>query len=271
MTENKEIVVPKWPYTPWLKEIDHLDKKEYAKELQELSKPKYSVVNLTTAVDLEVKGLLRLPDKVRVVYVIDIDAPFLNTALEIAQANRKYNIQCTFNPRLYHFENNETNSFIKKIARIKGQEIGYQYEEVADFKGNIAQSRKAFKKNLSFINKKFKIKTLTAHGRTIEGYHTTDIFKFRGKFKPELWENLGLRQKAAFYYFLENIDGGVYYFNESTRMTSNEYVKTLRCFKPNDIVVMLHHSEYMHKGINHRANPTIYKGLDGVKHLFPKP
>ncbi|MFH1904457.1 MAG: hypothetical protein ABIK53_02885 [bacterium] len=267
---KEKIVVPKYPYRSFVKEVDFLDKKRYAKELQELSKKRYDVVNFTTAVDLDEKGEIRLNDKIRVVYIVDIDNPFLNTALEMAEMNNEYGIPCTFNPRLYHFEDDKMDSIIKKISHIPNQEIGYQYEEVADAKGNIKKAREAFGNNLEYVNTKYKIKTLMAHGRTGEGYHTGALFRDRSKYNPGLWEKFGLRHKADFYYFIKTINGGIYYFNESTRFQAEEYVETLKCFKPNNIAVMLHHSSYLHKGIKDRPNRKIFKGMDGVAHIFPE-
>jgi hypothetical protein len=271
MTFNSEqefIVVPKYPYRPWIHEIDVLDKARYRKELRELSKKRYDVVNFTTAVDLDAKGKLRIENKVRVIYIVDIDDPFVQTALSMAELNQEYGIPCTFNPRFYHFKDEELSMMINKISRLHDQEIGYQYEEVADCKSDISDARKVFRRHLKYLNTQHKIETLMAHGRSGEGYRTADLFKNQGRYKPELWKKYGLRAKADFYYFLENIQGGVYYFNESTRFQAEEYIETLKCFKPNDVVIMLHHSEYLHIGIKFRPNPVVYKGLDGVKHIF---
>jgi len=137
----EEISVPKHPYRPWIKEIDRLDKPRYLKELRELSKTKYSVVNFKTALELDVQKKLRLPDKIRVIYIVDIDDPIVFTALEMATLNADYGIECTFNPRLYHVEDGEMNAMIGKISLLAGQEIGYQYEELADCRGHVRLAR----------------------------------------------------------------------------------------------------------------------------------
>ncbi|MFH1477657.1 MAG: hypothetical protein ABIH24_09245 [Verrucomicrobiota bacterium] len=222
------------------------------------------------AVELDESNKLRLKDRVRVIYIVDIDSPFLNTALEMAILNVRYGIPCTFNPRLYQFEDDEMNAIIMKILRARKQEIGYQYEELADAKNDLAAARSAFADNIRYLSKNYTINTLMAHGRTGEGCHTADLFKDNDKYRPALWQRFGLRLKADFYYFITTIEGGIYYFNESTRFFAEEYVSTLQCLKPGDIAIMLHHSEYLRKGNRNRPNPKIFKGLDGVAFLFPK-
>jgi len=265
--DREFIIVPKYPYRPWIHEIDLLDIGRYRKELRELSKKRYDVVNFTTAVDLDAQGKLRVENKVRIIYIVDIDDPFVRTALTMAELNKEFGIPCTFNPRFYHFQDEELHAMIKKIGRLRGQEIGYQYEEVADCHSNINEARKTFRRRLKLLQAEHKIETLMAHGRSGEGYRTADLFKNQGQYDPGLWQKYGLRQKADFYYFLENVQGGVYYFNESTRFWAEEYIETLQCFKPGDVVIMLHHAEYLHKGIQFRTNPKVYKGLEGVKHI----
>lgn len=105
--DRELIVVPKYPYRPWIHEIDVLNKARYRKELRELSKKRYDVVNFTTAVDLDARGKLRTEKKVRVIYIVDIDDPFVQTALSMAELNQEYGIPCTFNPRFYHFKDEE--------------------------------------------------------------------------------------------------------------------------------------------------------------------
>jgi len=266
----EEISVPKHPYRPWIKEIDRLDKPRYLKELRELSKTKYSVVNFKTALELDVQKKLRLPDKIRVIYIVDIDDPFVFTALEMATLNADYGIECTFNPRLYHVEDGEMNAMIGNISLLAGQEIGYQYEELADCRGCVRLARKTFKENLGLMRSYYTIETLMAHGRTGEGYYTADLFKNDGKYRPALWTKYGLKPKADFYYFLNNVDGGIYYFNEGTHFTAGEYLAALKCFKAGDVVIMLHHSQYLHKGNTFRPNPKHYEGLDGVAHIVPE-
>ena len=243
---KERIVVPKIPYFAWLKQVDVLDQATYGRELRELSKKRYSVVNFDAAVDLDENGTLRLPDKVRVVYIVDIDAPFVHTALEMARANRSHGLACTFNPRLYHFENDELNAMIRRISRMRGQEIGYQYEELADCRANVRKARAAFRGNVKYLRAMYPITTLMAHGRTGEGYRTADLFKSRdGRYQPRLWQKQAFRRKADFYYFLTAYNGVIHYFNESTRSPGREYVETLRGFNRGDVVVMLHHSEYL--------------------------
>jgi len=141
-------------------------------------------VNFKTAVKLDEQKKLRLTNRIRVIYIVDLDEPFVFTALEMAQINAEYGIECTFNPRLYHVEDDEMNGMLRKLARFAGQEIGYQYEEPADCRGNVQLARKTFAANLEFMCSYYKIETLMAHGRTGEGYFTADLFKNGGEYRP---------------------------------------------------------------------------------------
>ena len=72
-----------------------LNAKEYAKILAEISKERYAPVNVSEAYDLYFKNELVLPDKVRVIWLHDIERP---ATTFLPAAWRKWNTSSAFTP-----------------------------------------------------------------------------------------------------------------------------------------------------------------------------
>lgn len=77
---------------------------------------------------------------------------------------------------------------IKNIS-ILGHEIGYHYESLSDFDGDIKKALWDFRKNLELFRKIVKIKTIAKHGRPLKRFDNLDIWKgseYRKKLMKEL-------------------------------------------------------------------------------------
>lgn len=98
--------------------------------------------------------------------------------LVFAKMEKDLNIQATYYFRVpYTFKI----KIINQIAKL-GHEIGYHYENLAEFKGNFDKSIIDFKDNLKKLREIYPVKTISMHGRPLSKWDNRqlwDRFDFR--------------------------------------------------------------------------------------------
>jgi len=234
------------PGESYTKLNQRLNKKEYVKICKELTKNKYSVVKASEALELYDKSKIQIPDKVRIIWIHDVERPSENwLAEEMARLENKYGFSSTFNIRTFCAMTEELRKPLLNIIKLGG-EIQYQYEDLVAARGNVGKARVLFKKNLAYLRKFFrKINTAFAHGVWLSGIDSTKQFYTNNEWDPALWIERGIHKNGELYYFIKLLRGQFkekfHYIGESRCLGASEFVSALRKTKPGDIVMFLQH------------------------------
>lgn len=93
--------------------------------------------------------------------------------LKMAIVEYQFNVQST-----YYFRVPETfdEEIIKKIVKLS-HEIGYHYEDLVRFGGNVDNALENFKENLIQLRKLYPVKTITRHGRPLSSIESLDLWE----------------------------------------------------------------------------------------------
>ena len=231
----------------YLKLKQHLNVSEYQKICDEMKNPRYCPVMASEALKLHDRGTLALSDKVRVIWIHDVERPADNyLAKEMADMEHQYGFHSTYNIRVCSAVTSELRTELNDIIKL-GHEIQYQYEDLVITQGDIAAARKSFSENLAFLRQYYPGISLSfAHGVYKSGFNSTDIFKENNQWCAEkLLMEYGLHRHGELYYFmsiLKNELGDKFHcFAEGTYIGGDEFTKALRSTKPGDVAVFLQH------------------------------
>ncbi|MDD5362898.1 MAG: hypothetical protein PHN88_12245 [Ignavibacteria bacterium] len=97
-----------------------------------------------------------------------------NNSLKTAMIESEKGIKATYYFRITR------GSFIKEIIKEiagMGHEIGYHYEDLTTFKGDLSKSIESFKLNLAKLREAAEIKTIAMHGKPTSKFNNLDIWK----------------------------------------------------------------------------------------------
>ena len=234
----------------WYTQLNqHLNKKEYGRLCRELAKPKYAVVKASEALKLHDAGALQVKNKIRIIWLHDIEAPCENwLGEEMAELEASYGLSSTHNVRIFSVMEKELLAPLKRIVTLGG-EIQYQYEDLVATNGDAKAARKLFGENLAVIRKHFpKVNVAFAHGVYRSGIDATKQFHTRGKWDPSTWKKFGIHPCGELYYFMtvlcERHKEKFHYFGESKHLGADEFLAGLRTVELGDIVMFLQHPSY---------------------------
>jgi len=103
----------------------------------------------------------------------DVDS-WPSNALQMAVIENELGIKA-----IYYFRVKKISLDLKILQQIKdlGHEIGYHYEDLCDFNGNIDLAFQRFAKNLDYLRKYTEINTIAMHGRPLSKWDSKDIWK----------------------------------------------------------------------------------------------
>lgn len=221
---------------------------EYAKILAEISKDRYSVVNASEAYDLYFNGKLRLDDKVRVIWLHDIERPSDNfLARRMAEMEHEFGFRTTYNIRLVSLVEPTWRDELFKICEL-GHEIQYQHEDLVICNGDQAAAIESFKENMQYIREFFpNVRLAFGHGVFKSGIDSAALVKNPdGSYNEELIKACGLPESGELYAFFDRIkkeygEQHCFYVIESSFIGGDEFADGLRASNPGDVVIFLQH------------------------------
>ena len=125
---------------------------EYAKICAEMSNPRYSTVTEAEGLDLYMKGELLVPDKVRVVWMHDVERPNDNLlARRMAEMEHSFGFRSSFNIRVICAIDEEWRQDLLKIAELGDHDIEYQHEDLVITQGDQKAGLESFRKNIAYL------------------------------------------------------------------------------------------------------------------------
>ena len=226
---------------------DSLNAKEYSKILAEISKPRYAPVPFAEALKLYDENKLVLEDKVRVIWVHDIERPSDNwIAREMAEMEATFGFRTSYNIRMVSAATQELRDELDAILAL-GHEIQYQYEDLVMTEGDKVKGRESFRSNLAALKKYFpSITVCYAHGVYKSGFDSTDLFKEDGVWKTELLQECGITHPyGELYRFCAKLkeDLGEKYYGacESRCIGGDEFAAFLRNTQEGGVAYFLQH------------------------------
>ena len=225
-----------------------LNAKEYAKILAEISKERYAPVNVSEAYDLYFKNELVLPDKVRVIWLHDIERPSDNfLARRMAEMEHEFGFHTTYNIRLVSLIEPTWRDDLYKICELGG-EIQYQHEDMVICNGDQAAAIESFKANMQYVREFFpKVRFAFGHGVFKAGIDSAALVKNPdGSYSEELIKKCGLPESGELYAFFDRLkielgEQNCFYIIESRFIGGDEFAAGLRAAKPGDVVIFLQH------------------------------
>ncbi|MBR2374113.1 MAG: hypothetical protein IKA87_07775 [Lentisphaeria bacterium] len=226
---------------------DHLNAKEYSKILAEMSSGKYEPVPYSEALQLYDEKKLVIPDKVRVIWVHDMERPSDNyIAREMAEMEQSFGFRTSYNIRVVCTATQELRDELQGLLDL-GHELQYQYEDLVIAQGDLEKARESFRGNFAALRKLYPgIRYCYAHGVFLSGYNSIDIFRENGVWKTELLQQCGIDHPyGELYRFcgqLKNELGEKYKSaGESRCIGGDEFVAVMRQCKPGDVLYFLQH------------------------------
>ena len=225
-----------------------VDREKYVPLCRELSKDRYAVVNFSEALSLLDRNELRIEDKVRIVWVHDVERPHGNwISLGMAQVEQEFGLASTFFPRVYSFDSEGLRAPLLRIEAMPRHEVGYQYEELTTANGDMKAARDVFLLHLNRMREKgFAIRTLNSHG-----VWRAQINAEKMLMDGDAWDTDFLREAkildngeccGLFLSLLRNkFPGNAAYYGE-TRLMGKEFLDALGNTSPGTIVLLLNHS-----------------------------
>ncbi|MBQ9753571.1 MAG: hypothetical protein IJV93_02340 [Lentisphaeria bacterium] len=227
---------------------DSLNAKEYSKILAEISKPRYAPVPFAEALKLYDESKLVLEDKVRVIWVHDIERPSDNwIAREMAEMEASFGFRTSYNIRMVSAATQELRDELDAILAL-GHEIQYQYEDLVMTEGDKVKGRESFRSNLAALKKYFPTITVCyAHGVYKSGFDSTDLFKEDGVWKTELLQECGINHPYGELYrfcakLKEDLGDKYYGAYESRCIGGDEFAAFLRNTQEGGVAYVLQHT-----------------------------
>ena len=145
----------------------------------------------------------------------DVDRK-INNSLVMARVEAEMGIKSSYYFRMR--PNTFVPDIIKKISNL-GHEIGYHYESLSDFDGNMKLALQDFKDNLSLFRQEFDIKTISMHGSPLNKYDNREIWRIKSNHDYLINE-----MKILGEVYLDIDYSEIYYINDTGRnWTSNSY------------------------------------------------
>lgn len=120
------------------------------------------------------EAFLQSPKEKVVVLRHDIDLKAKN-ALQIAQIEHSLGVKSSYYFRVVPQSNQP--DIIKAIADL-GHEIGYHYEDLSLFKGDVAKAISHFKQQLSYFRQFYPVKTICMHGSPLSKIDNRTIWQY---------------------------------------------------------------------------------------------
>ena len=225
---------------------DTLNAKEYAKILAEMSSGRYLPVPYAEALKLYDEKRLFPEDKVRVIWVHDIERPSDNyIAREMAEMEASFGFRTSYNIRLVCAATPELRAELEAILAL-GHELQYQYEDLVITRGDKEKARASFRENFAALKKIFPgISLAYAHGVYLSGFDSTQIFKENGEWRTELLQECGLPPYGELYRFCsqlaKELGGRFRSAVESRTIGGDEFTAALKSCKAGDVLFFLQH------------------------------
>ena len=220
---------------------------EYVKICAELVKPRYSVMTESEGYDAYFKGELQQPDKVRVIWMHDIERPNDNfLARRMAEVEHEFGFRSSYNVRVISVIDPEWREELFKISKL-GHEFQYQHEDIVITEGDQAAGIESFKQNMAYLRGFFpEIKLAFGHGVYKAAWGSDSLVRNAdGEFDQDLIKACGLPPYGELYSFQRKIAqefGEKYhYFGESRCIGGDEFADALRSCKEGDVVMFLQH------------------------------
>jgi len=226
----------------------HLNAREYTKILAELCKPKYCEITEGEALALYSEGKLVIPDKVRVVWMHDIERPDDNfLAHEMAELEHRFGFRTSYNIRMISLALPRWAAEIDAIRDL-GHDIQYQHEDLVESSNDIPRGLELFKMHLAEVRKRYPSVTAAfGHGVYGSGINSADLFKDKeGNWHPEWWQQCGLEHpQAELYCFMDTLHKELgehfRYFGEAHCIGGDEFVQAISGTRAGDVVFFLQH------------------------------
>ncbi|MCK4591177.1 MAG: hypothetical protein KAT86_05435 [Candidatus Latescibacteria bacterium] len=225
-----------------------VDREKYVPLCRELVKDRYAVVNFSEALSLLDRNELRIEDKVRIVWVHDVERPHGNwISLGMAQVEQEFGLASTFFPRVYSFDSVALRDPLLRIEAMPRHEVGYQYEELTTTNGDMKAARDVFLLHLNRIREKgFAIWTLNSHGVWRAHINAEKMLMDEAAWDTDFLRRAGILDNGEccglFLNLLKNrFPGKVEYYGE-TRFMGREFLAALKGTSPDTIVLLLNHS-----------------------------
>ncbi|MPN11436.1 hypothetical protein SDC9_158737 [bioreactor metagenome] len=187
-----------------------------------------------------------LPDRVRVIWIHDVERPSDNyLALQMATMEHEFGFRTSYNIRFLCALTPDFRAELDAVLALS-HEIQYQYEDLVIAAGDMAEARAGFRKNLAWLRSFYPDITVGfAHGVYKSGYFSGDIFKENGEWRPELITALGLRPLGELYYVIDRLSAELglrfHYVGEDRYIGGDEFAAALREAKPGEVVMFLQH------------------------------
>lgn len=220
---------------------------EYSKICREMIKDRYSVVNESQAYELFFKGDLALEDKVRVIWLHDIERPNDNfLALKMAEMEHDFGFSTSYNIRMISVAEAMWMDELYKIRDL-GHEFQYQHEDLVICNGDQTAAIASFRSNMAKLRAIFPEITLAfGHGVYKSGIDSSALVRNSdGTFNEDLIKACGLPPSGELYCFFDRLEktfGDRYFYAvESRCIGGDEFVQALQQRKAGDVIVFLQH------------------------------
>ncbi len=143
----------------------------------------------------------------------DVDRKIVNS-LRMAEIEYRMGIKSSYYFRMR--SNTFKPDIIKKIQKM-GHEVGYHYECLSDFDGDMNRALDEFKKNLLEFRKHVTIKTISMHGSPLGAFDNRDMWRVKENYKI-LLEELDLLGEL----YLEIDYSDIHYITDTGRNWKSE-------------------------------------------------
>lgn len=247
---------------------DELNAKEYAKILAEMSRGRYAPVPYSEALKLYDAKELVLPDKVRVIWVHDVERPSDNyIARQMAEMEASFGFRTSYNIRVVCARTQELRDELNALLAL-GHELQYQYEDLVITKGDKAAARASFRENMAALKKFFPGITLAyAHGVFLSGFDSTQMFKVDGEWRTELLQECGITHPyGELYRFCAQLGkelGSRYHgVCESRCIGGGEFAAALKSCREGDVIFFLQHPTWWYSRYDLDRIKAVIRGGD---------
>lgn len=103
----------------------------------------------------------------------DVDRKPIN-ALKMAELEKQLGIKSTY---YFRYKSHTFKPDLMKKIEAMGHEIGYHYENLSDYNGNIDLALNDFEKNLKEFRKHVNVRTISMHGRPLKKFDNRDLWR----------------------------------------------------------------------------------------------
>lgn len=220
---------------------------EYAKICGELVKERYSIMTESEGYEAFFRGDLQQADKVRIVWMHDIERPNDNyLALKMAEMEHAFGFRSSYNIRVVSVIDPVWREDLFKIRDL-GHEFQYQHEDIVITEGDKAAGIESFKKNMEYLRGFFpEIKYAFGHGVYKAQWDSAALVRKEDKtWDEEAIAACGLPPFGEFYSLMtemkKKFGDHFHYFGESTCIGGDEFVAALKSCVPGDVVMFLQH------------------------------